>query len=113
MNKITKNYEKPKKVPFKIAGVGSESKWHVVSGVRTIPNLDLPLQTIDVDFLMMRRYPYLSRDVLEKVASVKARVLIGQDNKMVAREIVEPDPLGLVITKTKLGCIVHGGNNDD
>jgi hypothetical protein len=45
MNKITKNYEKSKKVPFKIAGVGTESKWHVVSGARTIPNLDLPRQT--------------------------------------------------------------------
>jgi hypothetical protein len=32
MNKITKNYKKSKKVPFKIVGVGSESKWHVVSG---------------------------------------------------------------------------------
>jgi hypothetical protein len=37
--------------------------------------------------------------------------LIGQDNQtlMVAREVVEP--LGLMITKTKLGWIVHGGNN--
>jgi hypothetical protein len=51
-----------------------------VSGARTIPNLDLPLQTIDVDFLM-KKYPYLPRDVLEKVASVKPRVLIGQDNQ--------------------------------
>jgi hypothetical protein len=30
--------------------------------------LDLPPQIIDVDF-MMRKYPYLPRDVLEKVAS--------------------------------------------
>jgi hypothetical protein len=30
---------------------------------------------------------------------------------MVAREFVEPDPLGLMITKTKLGWIVHGGDN--
>jgi hypothetical protein len=113
LNKITKNYEKSKKVPFRIAGVGSESKWHVgVSGARTIPNLDLPRQTIDVDFLM-RKYLYLPRDVLEKVASVKSRVLIGQDNQtlMVAREVVEPDPLGLMFTKTKLGWIVHGGDN--
>jgi hypothetical protein len=62
MNKITKNYEKSKKIPFKIA-----SKWHV-----------------DVDFLM-RRYPYLLRDVLEKVASSKPRVLNGQDNQIVTR----------------------------
>jgi hypothetical protein len=55
---------------------------------RTIPNLDLPRQTIDVDFLM-RKYPYLPRDVLEKVASVKPRVVIGQDNQtlMVARKV--------------------------
>jgi hypothetical protein len=39
MNKITKNYEKSKKVTFKVAGIGSESKWHVE-------------QTIDVYFLM-------------------------------------------------------------
>jgi hypothetical protein len=79
MNKITKNYEKSKKVPFKIA-----SKWHVVSVAQTIPNTDLPRQTIDVDFLM-RRYPYLLRDVLEKVASSKPKVLIGQDNQIVTR----------------------------
>jgi hypothetical protein len=103
INKITKKYEKSKKEPFKIAGVESESKWHVVSGARTIQNLDLPLQTMDVDFLM-RKYPYLPRYVLEKVASVKLTVLIGQDNQtmMVAREVVEPDLLDLMITKTKL-----------
>jgi hypothetical protein len=30
MNKITKNYLKSKKVPFKIAGVRSELKWHML-----------------------------------------------------------------------------------
>jgi hypothetical protein len=52
--------------------------------------------------------------VLEKVTNVKPRVLIGQDNQtqMVAREAVEPDRLGLMITITKLGWIVHGGKND-
>jgi hypothetical protein len=67
-------------VPFKIAGNGSELTWHVVSGARTIPNLDLSRQIIDVDFLM-REYPYLPRDVPKKVASVKPIVLIGQDNQ--------------------------------
>jgi hypothetical protein len=42
MNKITKKYEKSKKVPFMIAGDGSESKWHAVSGAKAISNLDLP-----------------------------------------------------------------------
>jgi hypothetical protein len=86
MTKITKNYEISKKVPLKIAVVGSELEWHVVSGARTIPNLDLARSTIDADFLM-RRYPYLPRDVLENVVSVTPRVLIGQDNQklMVAR----------------------------
>jgi hypothetical protein len=39
--------------------------------------------------------------------------LIGQDNQtlMVARKVVEPGPLVLMITKTKLGWIMHGGNN--
>jgi hypothetical protein len=42
----------------------------------------------------MRKYPYLPRDVLKRDASVRPRVLIGQDNQtlMVAREVVEPDP---------------------
>jgi hypothetical protein len=58
-------------------------------------------------------YPYLPRSVLEKIASVKPIVLIDQDNQtlMVAREVVEPDPLGLMITKTKLGWNMHGGDN--
>jgi hypothetical protein len=110
MTKITKDYEEFKKVPFKIAVVGSELKWLVVSGAWTIPNLDLTRQTIiDIDFLM-RKYPYLPRDLLEKVARVTPRVLIGQDNQklMVAREVVGPDRLSLMITKTKLRWIVHG-----
>jgi hypothetical protein len=39
--------------------------------------------------------------------------LIGQDNQrlMVAREVVEPNSLGLMITKTKLSWIVYGGDN--
>jgi hypothetical protein len=79
------------------------------SGARTISNLDSPRKLIDIDFLM-RKYPYLNRDVLVKVASVKPRVLIGQDNQTltVARSVVEPNPLGLMITK-----INHGGNNGD
>jgi hypothetical protein len=52
--------------------------------------------------------------VLENTATVKLRVLIGQEERtlMLAREVVEPDPLGLMITKTKGGWTVHGGNND-
>jgi hypothetical protein len=48
-----------------------------------------------------------------KVASVKPRVLIGQDNQtlMVSRGVGEPNPFGLMITKTKLGWIVHSGDN--
>jgi hypothetical protein len=73
MNKNTKNYEKSKKVLFKIAVVGSELEWHVVSGARTISNLDLPRQTIDKDFLM-GKYPYLPKDVEEKDVSITPRV---------------------------------------
>jgi hypothetical protein len=52
-------------------------------------------------------------DVLEKVASVKPRFLIGQDNQtlMLAREVVEPETLDLMITKTKVCWILHGGDN--
>jgi hypothetical protein len=32
---------------------------------------------------------------------------------MLAIEVVEPDLLGLMITKTKIGWIVHGGDNGD
>jgi hypothetical protein len=61
----------------------------------------------------MRKFPYLPRDVLEKVVSFNPRILIGQDNEtlVVARAVVEPDPLGLMITNTKLGWIVQGGDN--
>jgi hypothetical protein len=50
---------------------------------------------MDVDYLMSK-YLYLPRYVLEKVASVKLTVLIGQENQtlMVVREVVEPDSLG-------------------
>jgi hypothetical protein len=103
MNKITKNY-KYKKVPF--------LRWLMLDLSRNGMLWVVPQQTIDVDFLM-RKYPYLPRDVLEKVASVKPRILIGKDNQtlMVAREVVEPNFLGLMNTKTKLSSIVHGGDN--
>jgi hypothetical protein len=51
--------------------------------------------------------------VLDNVASAKPSVLIGQDNQtlMLAREAVEPETLDLMITKTKVCWILHGGDN--
>jgi hypothetical protein len=82
------------------------------ASARTISKLDSPQKLIDIDFLM-RKYPYLHRDMLVKVASVNPTVLIGQDNQTLTGEVVEPDPLGLMITKMNLDWIVHGGYNGD
>jgi hypothetical protein len=109
MNKISKKYESSRKVKLEVAGISTESKWHVVNGARTIPNLALPCQKIDVKFLM-NRYPYLSKDALETIVDAKPKILIGQDNQSltVAQEVIQPNCDGPMMTKTEFEWIVHG-----
>jgi hypothetical protein len=112
MDKTTKQFENSKKVSFEVAAASVNTKWHKVDGARTIPNLNLPRSTIDLEFLL-KEYSYLPRDELEKIAGAKPMLLIGQDNQtlMVAREVIEPNPNGPMMTRTKLGWIVHGPGN--
>jgi hypothetical protein len=70
--------------------------------------LRLPCQRIDVKFLMAKNL-HLSRDVLEKIANAEQKILLGQDNQnfTIAREMFQPTCEEPMMTKTKLGWIVH------
>jgi hypothetical protein len=87
------------------------NQWHVIDGARTIEKLALPCLTmrIDVKFLMAKHL-HLSRDVLEKTANAEPKIMLGPDNQnlTVARKVFQPTCKGPMMTKTKLGWIVHG-----
>jgi hypothetical protein len=84
------------------------AKWFNVNGPRTINNLVLPEQTINAKFLE-EKLTYLSKILLEKICDAKPKILIGQDNGIltVTREMVSPRLDGPMMTKTKLGWIIH------
>jgi hypothetical protein len=91
-------------VSFEVAGAGINTEWHKLNGARTIQNLNLTQSSIDLEFLM-KEYPYLPRDELQKIVGSKPMLLIGQDNQflMVARKVIKPNPNGSMVTKTKIG----------
>jgi hypothetical protein len=56
------------------------------------------------------KHPYWSKTPLEKIADAKPKIVIGQDNGIltVTKEMVSPRSDGPMMTKTKLGWIIHG-----
>jgi hypothetical protein len=79
---MSKKYKSFWKVKFEISGIANGSKLHVIDGAiailsyRTIEKITCPCHRIDVKFLM-ERYPQLSRDVVENLASVEQKLLLG------------------------------------
>lgn len=87
--------------------VSNEDEEFELKNVRTVKNLNLPTQSVDVKKLS-KRWEYL-RDKCS-LENAKPTILIGQDNchLILAREIVEGPKNAPVLTRTKLGWIIHG-----
>lgn len=59
---------------------------------------------------MFKKYEYLGEETLKNVANACPKILIGQDNAFLlyAQEIIHPKFDQPVLSKTRLGWVVHG-----
>ncbi|XP_074040761.1 uncharacterized protein [Leptinotarsa decemlineata] len=75
--------------------------------VRTT-KLSLPSQTVDFDKIRMK-YPYI-QDKISPLKDAQPRILIGQDNwpLLVNRKLISGPWNGPALSKTLLGCVIHG-----
>jgi hypothetical protein len=69
-----------------------------MKNIRTMENLDLPVQKFDVTNLGVK-YPYIDQAGLSRVRPL---LLIGQDNchVIVAKEVIQVNPNAPAISKT-------------
>ncbi|XP_074030342.1 uncharacterized protein [Leptinotarsa decemlineata] len=103
--------EKAKKAD--IAASRNLQKFFALKQVRTVQNLRLPSQEIDVDNLN-EKYPHLDRDLLASIRNAKPELLIGQDNcgLIVPRNVIQPQLHQPIMSQCKLGWTVHGPTSE-
>lgn len=108
-NDMLNTIENSQKVSVEICGTYSGAKMFKLNNARTIKNLSLPIQTIDVQ-KVNEKWPYLKNVSFESMTNAKPMVLIGQDNILltVPRQVIHGKWNEPVATKTWLGWLVHG-----
>lgn len=81
----------------------------MLHGVRTVNNLSLPIQTIDIDELA-KEWPYIKNVPLNSMRDAAPMLLIGQDNwsLTIPRSYIQRRWNDPVLTKAWLGWIIHG-----
>lgn len=105
-------YEKNSRlVNLNIAGVRTETKKFQLNEVRTVKELLLPYQSLDMQELS-QIYPHLEGIPIDSYRNIRPRILIGLKHARVglvlrSREGKPEDPIA---TKTRLGWAVYGGN---
>jgi hypothetical protein len=107
-NDITRVEKDSKKVTFEISGATNE-KFFELKGARTIDDLSLPTQFLNVEELH-KRYPYVNRSIWRSISKAKPQILIGQDNAslIVTRNVIQPEFDSVVLSKCYLGWTAHG-----
>ncbi|XP_065073869.1 uncharacterized protein LOC135697938 [Ochlerotatus camptorhynchus] len=101
---------KSRVVELEVAGVHSGAKSFTISGARTVNELLLPYQTMDIEELSSL-YPHLQGLPIDSYHGVRPRILIGLKNQHLSlplkcREGNLSDPIAI---KTRLGWTVCGG----
>ncbi|XP_074032901.1 uncharacterized protein [Leptinotarsa decemlineata] len=108
-NNQTEEQDDSRIVTFKISSktCNSNSNFYL-RHVRTIKNLSLPKQTVDIDQISLK-YPYIDNKI-QSMIDVRPKILIGQDNwpLLVSKKIISGPWHGPALTKTLLGWVVHG-----
>ncbi|XP_055542858.1 uncharacterized protein LOC129728441 [Wyeomyia smithii] len=89
--------------------VGPSKKPFILKGVRTIDNLQLPIQSLDMD-AMKKQYDHLKDLPIESYTVARPSILIGLDNAhllmpMDRRMLDENSPMAM---RTKLGWFLFG-----
>nr|XP_023013523.1 uncharacterized protein LOC111503461 [Leptinotarsa decemlineata] len=103
--------DKSKRVNLKIQGTLNQEIFDM-SNVRTVSNLKLPVQSVDVKNLATT-WNHLSRIPLVNLRNAKPLILIGQDHidLTIVRDVIQGPPNAPVISKSKLGWVVHGNSS--
>lgn len=101
-------------VNLEVAGTHDGSKKFSLSGVRTVQELLLPSQTLNIEELSYR-YPHLLNLPITSYEAVRPRILIGMKDQHLTLVLKsrEGDPNQPLAVKTRLGWTVCGGSNAD
>jgi len=96
------------RVDIEIQGDDQTCK-HKIRNVRTIRNLSLTPQSVDVR-KVQERWTHLRKIKIKNLVDAKPRILIGQDNchLIVPREIIEGPINAPVLSRSLLGWSIHG-----
>lgn len=106
-NNQTKEQVDSRTVSFTISA-GNGGKEFQLRHVRTIRELSLPTQTVDMDE-MRKRYAYIENNC-DSLINAQPKILIGQDNwpLLISRKVISGPWNGPALTKTLLGWVLHG-----
>jgi len=104
---VNQSESKSKVVSASVSAEGCPEVRHVLNGMRTVSNLDIPLQSIDEQTLKERQHLRTVSVLSSK--GVKAQIIIGLDNIKISVPLVirEADD-DLIAVRCKLGWAVNG-----
>jgi len=96
-------------VSCRIAGLDGKQYW--MNNVRTVSDMNLPIQSVSVSGLK-KKWRHLESVNLPDLSDAKPTILIGQDNidLIVPREVLEGSKNSPMVSMSKLGWTVHGNN---
>ncbi|XP_045463850.1 uncharacterized protein LOC123673410 [Harmonia axyridis] len=112
-NNITHFEDESKMVDVDISADSNKQIFYNLKNLRTVKNLSIPNQKINVD-LLSQNIPHLNRKILEAVENATPEILIGQDNcgLIISRQVIQPKMNQPIMSKSKLGWTIHGALND-
>ncbi|XP_067637293.1 uncharacterized protein [Eurosta solidaginis] len=101
--------ETSKRVDVRISGVRNNDRIFNLKNVSTVPNLQLPMQTLNIEKLWSK-YRHMKKLPICGYEDVVPELLIGIDNVHlgVARSVVRDGWKGPAVVRTKLGWVVYG-----
>jgi len=107
-SEITHEDSNSKRVTLEIAE-NPNQEYYEINNVRTMKNLNLPIQTMDYG-KMVANWDHLRKVKVDSLKEAQPLVLIGQDNidLIFAREVIEKSRNSPMLTRTKLGWVIHG-----
>ena len=96
-----------RRISLVVTGLNGES--HRIVDARTVKNLDLPTQSVNMSKLR-ENWNHLKRVNLEDLVVAKPRILIGMDNwdLLLTSYVIRGPKNGPAVSRTKLGWVLHG-----
>ncbi|XP_055622986.1 uncharacterized protein LOC129766479 [Toxorhynchites rutilus septentrionalis] len=109
---VNRHEENSKKFSVEISGKHGQQQRFWLNNIRTVRNLNLPVQTLNFEDLSSR-FPYLLGLPVSSFGKAVPRLLIGLDNLRLAIPIKRREGLtnGPVAAKTRLGWTVFGNTD--